>query len=204
MRQRNRVTRIIAFALVFLLMFSYSATMGTVDAKAKNNDATYTAYDAFRITVDGTVYQTKAYISRTNEVYVTSTAAKSLLGKNPSDTVKMNGTTYTSLPNYAKKCKAASYEYDKVMKAVYIWTKINEKDNISDENRIKHYELGTPSGKQISYKEFFVLLDKTIKIADSKKLNKWNSMLKGARTSERKMTRLEGMMAVLYAAVTLG
>lgn len=202
MKERNWINRIIAIALVFILSLSSSANMRTIEAKAKNMDDTYTAYEEFRITVDGTVYQTNAYISRTKEVYVTGSAAKKIFGKNTSATVKINGTTYTSLANYAKQCKAASYEYDDVMKASYIWTKNN--DNFTDENRIKYYALGAPSGKQITYKEFFGLLDKTIKIADSKKVDKWKSMLEGARTSDRKMTRLEGMMAILYAAITLG
>ncbi|MHB8128457.1 MAG: glycoside hydrolase family 5 protein [Mobilitalea sp.] len=204
MRQRNKMNRIIAFALILVLLFSYSSNARTIDAKTKNNNSTYTLYDEFRITVDGTVYQTKTYISQKNEVYVTSSAAKKLLGKKPSDTVKINGKEYASLSKYAKQCKVAFYEYDKVMKAFYIWTKNNNNDNYSDENRIKYYALGTPSERQITYKEFFKLLDKTIKIADSKKLTKWKSMLKEGRTSGRKMTRVEGMMAILYAAATLG
>ena len=172
-------------------------------AKTKNNSFTYASYDEFRITLDGTVYQTKAYITQKNEVYVTSTVAKTLFGKKPSVTVTINGKIYASLSGLAKQCKVASYEYDNVMKASYIWTK-NNNNKFSDENRIKYYALGTPSEKQITYKEFFELLDKTIKIADSKKYKKWNSMLKEARKSSRKMTRVEGMMAILYAAVTLG
>jgi hypothetical protein len=202
MKQRNKINRIIVLVLVLVLLFSYSPNAWIIDAKTKNNDTTYTSYDEFRITVDGTVYQTKAYINKNKEVYVTSSAAENLLGKKPSDTIKINGKTYTSLSRLAKQCKVGSYEYDNVMKASYIWTRDN--NNFSDENRIKYYAFGTPSEKQISYKEFFKLLDKTIKIADSKKLSKWNKMLKEARTSSRKMTRLEGMMAILYAAVTLG
>lgn len=202
MKQRNKMNRIIAFALVLVLLFSYSSNVRTIDAKTKNNDCTYTSYDEFRITVDGTVYQTKAYVCQKNEVYVTSSVAKKLLGKKPSNTVKINGKEYASLSILAKQCKGASYEYNNIMKESYIWTKNN--DNLSDENRIKYYALGPSSEKQITYKEFFELLDKTIKIADSNKLTKWKSMLKNARTSGRKMTRVEGMMAILYAAVTLG
>ncbi|MGB4659864.1 MAG: hypothetical protein WBI07_11820 [Mobilitalea sp.] len=202
MKQRNKMNRIIAFALVIVLVFLYASNTRTVDAKTKNSDSTYATYDEYRITVDGTVYQTKAYITQKNEVYVTSTVAKTLLGKKPSVTVMINGKTYASLSGLAKQCKVASYEYDNVMKASYIWTKNDNK--FSDENRIKYYALGTPSEKQITYKEFFKLLDKTIKIADSKKYKKWNSMLKEARKSSRKMTRVEGMMAILYAAVTIG
>lgn len=202
MKQRKNMNRIIAFALALVLLLPYFSNAMTTDAKTNSNDDIYTSYNEFHITLDGTTYQTKAYISPKNEVYVTSSAAKKLFGKNPSNTVKINGKTYTSLSQFAKQCKVASYQYDNVMKAAYIWTKNN--NNFSDENRIKYYALGSPSEKQITYKEFFKLLDKTIKIADSNKLTKWKSMLKDARTSNRKMTRFEGMMAILYAAVTLG
>ena len=200
MKQRNKIKRILAVLLVMILVFPYSSNLGTADAKTKNN--TYTSYPEFRITVDGDVYQTKAYVNNEKDVYVTSSAAKKLLGKNPSDTVKINGVIYASLSRLAEQCKGSSYEYDSVMKAAYLWTKNN--DNYSDENRIKYYALGSPSEKQITYKEFFKLLDKTIKIADPNKVKKWNSTLKEAKASDRKMTRIEGMMAMLYAAVTLG
>lgn len=201
MRQRNRI-RMIAFVFVLVLSFSYTSNGRAIDAKTKSNDNTYTLYDEFRIAVDGTVYQTKAYIYQNKEVYITPSAAEKLLGKKPSDTVKINGKTYASLSNLSKQCKVATYEYDKVMKASYIWTKNN--NNFSDENRIKYYALGTPSAKQITYKEFFELLDKTIKIADSSKSDKWKGLLKEARSSGRMMTKVEGMMAILHAAVTLG
>ncbi len=199
--KRYKINRIIAFVLAWVYLLSYSPNVIAINAATKSKDSTYRLQNEFRITVDGTVYQTKAYI-KNNDIYVTSAAAKKLLGKAPTNTVKINGATYASLSNLAKQCKVASYEYDNVMKAAYIWTKSN--NNFSDENRIKYYDLGTPSDKQITYKEFFKLLDNTIKIADSKKLSKWKSTLKEARASSRKMTRLEGMMAILRAAVTLG
>lgn len=198
---RYKINRWIAFVLVFALVLSYSSNVRS-EAAIKSSDNTYRLQKEFRITVDGTLYQTKAYISKNSEVYVTSSAAKKLLGKTPANTVKIKGTTYASLSNFAQQCKVASYEFDKVMQAAYIWTKSN--NNFSDENRIKYYALGTPSDKQITYKEFFKLLDHTIKIADSKKSAKWQTTLKEARASNRKMTRVEGMMAILRAAITLG
>lgn len=202
MNKRKKMNRMIAYALVLVLLLPYFSNTMTTAAKTKNNEGTYTSYNQFRITVDGTVYQTKAYVNQKNEVFITGSAGKKLLGKKPSNMVRINGKTYADLSQLAKHCKAASYEYDKVLKAAYIWTKNN--DNFSDENRIKYYALGSPSTKQISYKEFFGLLDKTIKIANSSKLKKWKSMLKIARRSNRKMTKIEGMMAILYTAVTLG
>lgn len=200
--KRSKRNRFIAFALVFILLSPCFSNEMLTDAKIKHSDATYNSYNEFRITIDGTVYQTKACINHRNEVYITSSAAKKLFGKKTFNTVRINGKTYASLSQLANQCRVASYGYDKILKAAYIWTKNN--DNFSDENRIEYYALGSPSEKQITYNEFFKLLDRTIKIADQDKLTKWKSMLKNARSSDRKMTRIEGMMAILYAAVTLG
>lgn len=56
MKQRNNMNRIISFALVLVLSFIYFSNAVTVDANANNNYNTYSSYDAFRITVVGTVY----------------------------------------------------------------------------------------------------------------------------------------------------
>lgn len=122
MKQRNNINRIITFALVLVLLFSHFSNAMLAVAKTKNNDSAYTSYVEFRIAVDGTVYQTKAYINQKEDVYVTSSAAKKLLGKKPSSTVKINGKTYTSLslltkhmfkPGYPNTIYAAKYCFGK-------------------------------------------------------------------------------------------
>lgn len=202
MKSIKKINCIIVFALVLTLSFPYLSYAVITNTNNKNNESIYTFYDEFRITVDGDVYQTKAVINQNKEVYIKSFAAKKLLGKNPSDTLKIDGQEYTHLEKFAKQCNVAIYEYDSILNASYIWRKDN--NNISDENRIKYYKLGTPSAKQITYKNFFELLDKTVKIADEKKLEKWKTMFKSARMSDVKMTRAEGMMGILYAAVEIG
>lgn len=180
-----------------------SLLLGCLPPQGLQAADSYSAYSAFRIAVDGNIYQTKAYVSKKNqEIFVTPAAAKKLFGKTPSDTVKIDGKKYANLTKLAQKCNASSCRYDAVMHALYVWTK--GVDPMSDGSRIKYYGLGTPSSKAITYKQFFQLLDKTVKIADSTKLKNWQGKLKAARSSNRKITRAEGMLAVLYMATTLG
>lgn len=196
-RRTNTKQAFLAIALICTLI------LGCLPPERVQAADSYSAYSAFRIAVDGNIYQTKAYVSKKNqEVFVTPAAAKKLLGKTPSATVKIGGKKYASLTKLAQKCNVSSCKYDAVMHALYVWTK--GVDPMSDVSRIKYYGLGTPSSKTITYKQFFQLLDKTVKIADSTKLKKWQGKLKAARSSKRKITRAEGMLAVLYMATTLG
>ena len=191
----NTKQTLLAIVLVFTLL------LGCLPVERLQAADSYSAYSAFRIAIDGKIYQTKAYVSKKKqEVFVTPTAAKKLLGKTPMATVKIRGKKYANLTKLAQQCKVSSCEYDAVMHALYVWTN----DPISDAERIKYYGLGTPSSKTITYKQFFQLLDKTVKIADAAKLKKWQGKFKTARSSGRTMSRAEGMLAILYMVTTLG
>lgn len=196
-RQTNTKRTFVAIVLMCTLL------LGCLPVERLQAAESYSAYNAFRIAVDGNIYQTKAYVSKKKqEVFVTPTAAKKLFGKTPTATVKISGKKYANLTKLAQQCKVSSCEYDAVMHALYVWTK--GVDPLADASRIKYYGLGTSSSKTITYKQFFQLLDKTVKIADAAKLKKWQGKLKTARNSSRKMSRAEGMLAILYMATTLG
>lgn len=160
----------------------------------------YTVRKSLRITVDGKVYETSAYLDNKKEIYITAGAAQKLLGKKAPVDKKIGGKAYTKLSSYAKKCGAASYTYDETLNASYIWMS----DPYSAEERAMYYGLGKTSSKQITYKQLFKILDKAAVRTGSKKEKTWKSKFKKARTSTKKMTRVEGMMAFLHLAVTLG
>ena len=48
------------------------------------------------------------------------------------------------------------------------------------------------------------MMDQTIARSDKSKLSGWRAKFKAARSSKKALTRLEGMMIVLNAAITLG
>lgn len=56
----------------------------------------------------------------------------------------------------------------------------------------------------VTYKQFFKMLDATVQLSNPKKLTEWKKKFSTARASTKKMTRQEGMLALLYAAETLG
>ncbi len=56
----------------------------------------------------------------------------------------------------------------------------------------------------VTYAEFMKMMDRTVELADKSKLAGWKAKFKSARTSKKILTRFEGMMIVLNAAITLG
>lgn len=63
------------------------------------------------------------------------------------------------------------------------------------------YRLDNPA---VTYAQFMSMIDRTVELADKSKLKSWKIKYKSARTSKKVMTRFEGMMIVLNAAITLG
>lgn len=56
----------------------------------------------------------------------------------------------------------------------------------------------------VTYAEFMVMLDKAVELADETKLTAWQAVMPEAHTSDKTMTRREGMVATYIAAETLG
>ncbi len=200
--------RLLSLLLIVLLVAtSLPVNVFQKEAKASGDSAPYTQLKAFRITVDGEVYQADGYLGKNDELYFTPSVIKQLLGARPSATVKINGVIYTDLKSACNELGMSSFEYDKTMNAAYIWTTLDNR--FSDENRLKFYNLGTPTNQIITYKDFFAATDKVIEIADPTKLNIWKNKFidkdkVNAHDSTRTMTRLEGMMAILNLATMLG
>ena len=85
-RQTNTKRTFVAIVLMCTLL------LGCLPVERLQAAESYSAYNAFRIAVDGNIYQTKAYVSKKKqEVFVTPTAAKKLFGKTPTATVKISG-----------------------------------------------------------------------------------------------------------------
>ena len=196
-------------ALTILISFTAcvdSATAQKAEAELTtvvNNQtlASSVSEKTLRITVDGTVYQTQAYLDG-DKVYLTTDALTKLFGDTPSSSVDINGVPFADAKAAAEAEGVDSYVYDENLDSIYIWTNLPECADFSD--RVIHYGLGEPSDEAITYRQFFAVLDKVIEIADESKLNEWQAMLKEARNSNRTMMRMEGMCAILYAAVELG
>lgn len=60
------------------------------------------------------------------------------------------------------------------------------------------------SNPQITYAQFMKMLDHTVELADQSLLAKWRKQLPEARKSNKKMTRFNGMLAIMYTADFLG
>jgi hypothetical protein len=60
------------------------------------------------------------------------------------------------------------------------------------------------SDPQITYAQFMKMLDHTVELADNSLLTKWKKLLPEARKSEKRMTRFNGMLAIMYTADFLG
>ncbi len=56
----------------------------------------------------------------------------------------------------------------------------------------------------VTYAQFMNMMDRTVELSDTSKLKVWKAKFKSARTSKKVLTRFEGMMIVLNAAIILG
>lgn len=57
---------------------------------------------------------------------------------------------------------------------------------------------------EVTFAEFFSMLDNAVKILDESKLELWQKEFNEARSSDTVMRRIDGMFALFYAAKTLG
>ena len=78
----------------------------------------------------------------------------------------------------------------------------------SNEEMTRASALGiTDSGDRdaaITYREFFAILDRVVELIDPNQTAAWQAKLPQARTAGSPMLRMNGMMAVLACAQTLG
>lgn len=115
------------------------------------------------ITKDGHRYQTAAYQDgqAKNIVYVSSNVMKTLFGENAAESVALDGKTFENLTAMCEAKQVASYVYDDVLNAVYIWSYLYDSTQataalLSEGERIAYYGLGEPSEDAITYQEFFL------------------------------------------------
>lgn len=187
--------RFISVLFVFILLIS----IVPVSALAQS----YQTLQNFRVSVDGKAFEADGYLGSTDgELYFSPSIIKQLLGEMPTAAAKRNESGFVSLKSACDELHVSYYEYDSVLKAAYIWKDLGDKG--LEAARISYYKLGIPSDNPITYKQFFSVLDNTVKIADETKLSAWESEFTQGRNSDRVMTRFEGMLALLNAATLLG
>ncbi|MEG1525323.1 MAG: cellulase family glycosylhydrolase [Clostridia bacterium] len=163
------------------------------------------------ITKDGHRYQTAAYQDRQvkNVIYVSSNVMEALFDENARESVALDGKTFESLTAMCEEKQVASYTYDDVLNAVYIWSYLYDSTKataalLSEDERIAYYGLGEPSEEAITYQEFFTLVDKAAEIANAQQLSTWKESFTDMRNSQATLTRFEGMVAILRMVLVLG
>jgi len=81
-------------------------------------------------------------------------------------------------------------------------------DTYGDAELARAVELGfgayRADNPTVTHAEFMVMLDRAVELADATKLAAWKAKLPEVRKSTKTMKRDEGMLAVLYAAETIG
>ena len=163
------------------------------------------------ITKDGHRYQTAAYQDEQtkNEIYVSSRAMQTLFGENAAESIALDGKTFENLTAMCETKQVASYTYDDVLNALYIWSYLYDStkataDSLLEDERIAYYGLGEPTDDAITYREFFALMDQTVESADASKLPAWQASFADMRESEATLTRAEAMIAILRMVLVLG
>lgn len=155
----------------------------------------YTDLGPLRVTYNGDVYTACGWLNADGHVCLPARAAELLLGYKPAG-VYIDGKKYADMTQNTDSCV-----YDETLNSVYIWNGLPAEPIISAP---LYPEFGEPLDEPISYREFFAMLDTAVELADPSKLSGWRAQLPEARTSQRIMTRVEGMYALLYAAAALG
>ena len=165
---------------------------------------------SLRVVVNGTVYSFSGYLLNGGYYFQQDDIQTALGGVNLEDapSFEKNGTRYGSLEDI---CNRAGYDFlqDTVLGADYIWTYEDSKPASSSDEELNRAEsLGFGKIKTddaaVTYTEFFQMLDRVVELAQSDKLADWQTQYPEARAAADQMTRLEGMMAILKCAVTLG
>lgn len=198
--------RLISIILTILI----TAELLPVTIQAAN-----TAVSHPRVVVDGQVSVCTGYLvggeyyfSLADTVKIAKLAGKTF---NASSAVKttVNGTTYYQLRGAARKFNI-SFEHDRVLDAIYIWSDTIYFDE-GDEEIARAIQFGlVPAalqkdyGKQIAYKEFCEMLTAMVKKIDSSKAAAWQKVAALAIKSKHTMLRRDGYIAALYAAEAVG
>lgn len=180
--------RLLCFALILLLV----AGLCPVQAA---DQGTYADLGTVSVTFNGDLYTSRCWQDEDGHIYLPGTAAEQLLGR-AAEGVSIGGKKYVDMTVAADSCV-----YDQALNAIYIWDGLPAEPVISS---WPYPELGEPTEEPVTYQEFFQMLDAAVELADPTKLTAWQARLPQARSSQQVMTRVEGMCALLYAAVTLG
>ncbi len=200
---RRITAAVAALALCASLAGCGEAGGSAVSSSAPSEPSMPEKIGILSIGCNGSRCEAEVYLDDAGAVYLPVSTLAALLGEEPAQTVSADG---IALAAAAQVCteRGGSCVYDEALNALYLWTDLPASTLLEDERRISHYGLGAPDGSAISYRDFFALLDKAVQIADPSALEKWRSTLQDARASGRVMTRLEGMMGILYMAAALG
>lgn len=182
----------------------------TMEQEAVPTETDYTVQPHnLRVVIDGKVNNVSGALMD-GEYYFPENAIQSLMGTvDTTLPVKINGESQYRLSDTAKKVGVSSFEYDKILDAVYIWTSLDEtnSDSLSDSDelaRAEQHGFGEVSDDVITFASFMKILDRMVEICDPTKLEEWETKLPKTRVSDGKMTRADGFVLLFYAAETLG
>lgn len=180
--------RLLSLAIIICMVCAH----GPIQVFAQGS---YEDLGTLRVTFNGEVYTARGWLDAAGHVYLPGTAVEQLLGRKATG-VFLDGGKYVDITSITDSCV-----YDETLNALYIWDDLPAEPTISTTS---YPEFGIPSDTPITYQEFFTMLDTAVELADPTKVDAWKTRLIAARQSQQVMTRIEGMYALLYAAVTLG
>lgn len=182
-----------------------------------------------RVVVNGKVNEVKGYemngelyfkpqdivqvMSGSNKPFTTAMIAKKTITAASVTVEKVN---YIKMSDIAKAMNF-SYTHDTVLGAAYIWTDLDYdasargdaqevKEEIARAKKLGFVPLALQNdlSKQITFKEFCQMLRIVVNTNNSKLVPKWDTLSKKAAASNSAMTRGDGMLAILEAAVVMG
>lgn len=177
-----------------------------------------------RIVVNGKVHEVNGYRINGEYYFRLQDISKVLSGSNKPTTqaildkkavtaasMTVDKMKYIKIRDVAKNMDF-SYTHDTVLDAVYVWTDLyyNEDAQVVAEEitRAKNHgfipkSLQNNLSKQITFKEYCQMLRNLVTTCDSKLVSEWDKIAKKAAVSNSAMTRGDGMLAILEAAVVL-
>ena len=163
-----------------------------------------------RLVVNGTVHTVTGFALNGGFFYQ-QTDLRAALGDAQAKETKhfqRDGVDYFALEDI---CASSGYNYthDEVLKADYVWTypdvgQITQSNDELSRAIDKGFGQAQADDAVVTYQQFFAMLDRVIELAQPDKLADWQTQFPEARASSDSMTRLEGMMATLKCAITLG
>lgn len=200
---------------VILIMILFLLTVMTDVQSNKQTEAAVlaTKIASMRVVVDGTVKNYSGMLSG-GTLYYSAVDYKKIIAtikkKAPAKAATMiyKKTTYYSLEDACKKLNI-SYEFDPLMKDVYIWTfKSFGDDQASEINTAIHMGL-VPKvlqgdyDKQITFQENASIIEALVNLVDKRKLKTLKKKIPKTFTSKAKMRRGHGMAVIAYTANAL-